>query len=75
MSGLSIVGGTMLQASPVADQPGETLITIASPEDGTDLEAGDSVIFGFMRWPWHPGDTCDGVPMRIHGLSVTYQKR
>ena len=74
-SGLTIVGGSILNASDIVDQPKETLITITSPEAGTDLEGGDSIIFGFMRWPWHPDDNCDGFPMKIHGLSIGYQKK
>ena len=74
IAGLSIIGGTKLNAPDIENQPDKTLISIKSPESETDIEGGDSVIFGLMRWPWHPEDTCDGASMKIHGLSVNYQR-
>lgn len=74
ISGISVIGGSKIQAPETADQSGEVLISIQSPDEGIELEGGDSVIFGLMRWPWHSDDTCDGASMKIHGLSVSYPK-
>ncbi len=72
-AGLSIVGGTSLQASTIVNQPKETQVSITTPEEGRQIEVGDSLIFGFHRQPWRPEDTCDSESMKIHGITVTYQ--
>lgn len=72
-AGLVVIGGSVLQVPTTIDQPKETRVSIASPEEGRQIEAGDSLIFGFHRQPWRPEDTCDVESMKIHGITVTYQ--
>ncbi len=72
-AGLTIDGGTILQASTTINQPAEILVSITSPEDERQIEVGDSLIFGFHRQPWRPEDTCDNESMKIHGITLNYQ--
>lgn len=70
-SGLTVVGGTRLFASTVANQTNETRVTITSPDGVTPLQAGDSVIFSLFRSGTGANDTC-AADMVIQSISVTY---
>jgi hypothetical protein len=70
-SGLEAVGGTILSAPSTANLSGAQEYTITSPDAGTDLKSGDSVIFGLFRCGTCLYDTCTG-DLVIQGVGVTY---
>lgn len=70
-TGLSVVGGNTLSAPATANQSSIVELVIVSPDGATDLEAGDSVIFGMFRSDLSAADTCTG-DMTIQAGSVTY---
>ena len=70
--GLTMIGGTTLSAPPTANQSSAKTMRISTPSPGTNLLAGDSVIFGLYRPAAAATDTCTGDLM-IQGISVSYQ--
>ncbi len=70
--GLTMVGGTVLNAPATANQTSAKDMTINSPSAATNLQPGDSVIFGLFRPSGAGTDTCANY-LAIHGVSVSYQ--
>jgi hypothetical protein len=70
--GLTVAGGTTLNAPGTANQTNETIVQITSPDGVTDLLAGDSVIFSLFRAGGNANDTC-AADMVLQSVSITYQ--
>lgn len=70
-SGLSAVGGTVLNTSAVANRSEAKDYLITSPDGATELRPGDSVIVGLFRSAAASTDTCPGS-LVIQGISVIY---
>lgn len=70
--GLTMVGGNVLSAPSTANQSSAKDMTISTPVPGTNLQAGDSIIFGLYRSSGHTSDTCANY-LAIQGVSVSYQ--
>jgi hypothetical protein len=70
--GLTVVGGTTLNAPGTGNQTNETIVHITSPDGVTDLLAGDSVIFSLFRAGGNGNDTC-AADMVLQSVSITYQ--
>lgn len=70
--GLSVVGGTTLNAPGTANSSQATQIQIVSPVSGTPLQAGDVVMFSMFRAGNAAEDTCTGN-MVIQGMALQYQ--
>jgi hypothetical protein len=71
-SGMTMVGGTTLSAPATANQSSAKDLTINTPVSGTNLVAGDSIIFGLYRSASSGSDTCANY-LAIQGVSVSYQ--
>jgi hypothetical protein len=71
-SGLTMVGGSLLSAPATANQTSAKDMTINSPTGATNLQPGDSVIFGLFRSAGAGTDTC-ASDLMIQGVSVSYQ--
>jgi hypothetical protein len=69
-TGLTAIGGAILNAPSTANQSGLKSYAITAP-DGSSLQAGDSIIFSLFRAFSSPNDTCAG-DLIIQGISVTY---
>lgn len=70
-SGLDPVGGNTLVAPATANQSGAKDFLIRRPDGVTDLQPGDSVIFGLFRAAGASDDTCTGE-LVIQGVSILY---
>lgn len=70
-TGLSAVGGTVLNTSAVANRSEAKDYLITSPDGVTDLRPGDSVIVGLFRSAAASTDTCSGG-LVIQAISVIY---
>ena len=70
-TGLDPVGGETLDAPARSNQSSAKEYTITSPDADTDLEPGDSIIFGLYRWTSSSDDTCTS-DLVIQGVQVTY---
>lgn len=70
--GLSVVGGTTLNAPATANSSQATQIQIVSPVSGTPLQAGDVIMFSMFRSGTEAQDTCTGN-MVIQGMALQYQ--
>lgn len=70
--GLSVVGGTTLNAPATASSSQATQIQIVSPVSGTPLQAGDVIMFSMFRSGAAAQDTCTGN-MVIQGMALQYQ--
>jgi len=70
--GLTMVGGNVLSAPATANQSSAKDMTISTPVPGTNLQAGDSIIFGVYRSSGSASDTCANY-LVIQGVSVSYQ--
>lgn len=70
--GLMVVGGETVAAPASSNQTTTTLLEITSPESGSALEPGDSVIFNIFRSGGFGPDTCTG-DMVIQAFQVEYQ--
>lgn len=71
-TGLTVVGGTRLNAPATSNQTMQTLVNITSPDGVTPLQPGDSIIFSLFRAGNNAVDTC-AAEMVIQSISVTYQ--
>ena len=69
-SGLYGVGGDIL-SSPGVNVSALKYYSISSPESGTQLQAGDSIIFGLYRSAGSASDTCAG-DLIIQGVRIDY---
>lgn len=69
--GLTAVGGTVLSVPATADQCGEKLFEITSPDGVTSLQPGDAVGIGLYRSTGSVNDTCT-ADLVISGISVTF---
>lgn len=70
-TGLSAVGGTVLNTSAVANRSEAKDYLITSPDGVTDLRPGDSVIVGLFRSAAASTYTCPGN-LVIQAISVIY---
>lgn len=71
-AGLKAVGGDVLSASGVTNSSEAQEYLIESPEAGTTLQPGDSILLGLYRSATHSSDTC-AADLVIQGIQIIYE--